>query len=146
MKIAIACDHRGFKLKKHILSWLNNDKYDLTDFGTDSDESVDYPEIGLNLAKKVADGHFERGILICGSGLGMSIVANKVKGIRAAFCMTPEIALLSRRHNKANILVLAGRFTDEKTADKIVQNWISAEFEGGRHDRRVKKIHDLSNL
>lgn len=146
MKIAIACDHRGFKLKKHILSWLNNDKYDLTDFGTDSDESVDYPEIALNLAQKVADGHFERGILICGSGLGMSIVANKVKGIRAAFCMTPEIALLSRRHNKANILVLAGRFTDEKTADKIVQNWISAEFEGGRHDRRVKKIHDLSNL
>lgn len=139
VKIIIASDHAGFQLKKVLLDYLRK-KIDVTDFGTFNEESVDYPDYGFPVAEKVANGDFKFGILICGSGLGMSIVANKVKGIRAALCTSIEIAKLSRQHNDANILVLPGRFMDEDLAKKIVEVWLSTNFEDGRHQRRLDKI------
>ncbi|MCK4357434.1 MAG: ribose 5-phosphate isomerase B [Candidatus Cloacimonetes bacterium] len=138
-KIILASDHAGFQLKKVLLDYLRK-KIDVTDFGTFNEESVDYPDYGFPAAEKVANGEFERGILICGSGLGMSIVANKVKGIRAALCTSIDIAKLSRQHNNANILVLPGRFMKEDLAQKIVKVWLTTEFEDGRHQRRLDKI------
>ncbi|MBC8527050.1 MAG: ribose 5-phosphate isomerase B [Candidatus Cloacimonetes bacterium] len=138
-KIILASDHAGFQLKKVLLDYLRK-KIDVTDFGTFSEEVVDYPDYGFPVGEKVASGEFEHGILICGSGLGMSIVANKVKGIRAALCTSVEIAKLSRQHNDANILVLPGRFMDEDLAKNIVEVWISTDFEDGRHQRRLDKI------
>ena len=144
MKIIIGSDHAGFGLKKVVAAYLKDGSSDVTDIGPDSDESVDYPDFGVDVARNVAGGTYDRGVLICGSGIGMSIVANKVPGIRAALCMTPEQAELSRRHNDANILVLAGRLTDPDTAKAIVDKWLHSDFEGGRHARRVKKVHDLT--
>ncbi|MCK4339396.1 MAG: ribose 5-phosphate isomerase B [Candidatus Cloacimonetes bacterium] len=143
-KIIIASDHAGFKLKKFLLKELKN-KYDVVDFGTFNEESVDYPDYGFPVAEKVASGEFERGILICGSGLGMSIVANKVKGIRAALCTSIDIALLSRTHNNANILVLPGRFMKEELAKEIVKVWLTTDFNDGRHQRRNDKIQEFEN-
>lgn len=138
MKLAIASDHAGFELKEKLKEYL--DIHDITDFGTNSTESMDYPDTGFPAAEAVADNTCERGILICGSGIGMSIVANKVKGIRAALCNQLEIAVLTRKHNNSNILVLPGRFLDYKTAVKIVDAWLETEFEDGRHQRRLDKI------
>lgn len=138
MKLAIASDHAGFCLKEEIkqaypeIEWV--------DFGAYSIESMDYPDTGFPAANAVANKECERGILICGSGIGMSIVANKVHGIRAALCSTPEIARLSRMHNDANILVLAGRFTPTHIALEIVNTWLTTPFEGGRHQVRIDKI------
>jgi len=146
MKIGIGSDHAGFPLKQAIAGILEEEHAEVTDVGTDSGKPVDYPDFGLTVAKSVADGHFDCGILICGSGIGMSIVANKVPGVRAALCTTPEQAALSRRHNDANILVLAGRMTDPETAALIVRRWLHGTFEGGRHARRVRKIHDLTGI
>ena len=143
-KIIIASDHVGFKLKKFLLKELNN-KYDVVDFGTFNEESVDYPDYGFPVAEKVASGEFERGILICGSGLGMSIVANKVKGIRASLCTSIDIARLSRTHNNANILVLPGRFMKEELAKEIVKVWLTTDFNDGRHQRRNDKIQEFEN-
>ena len=141
MKIIIGSDHAGYKLKKTVVQFLKEKHIEVEDIGTDSEDPVDYPDYGFRVAESVSNGSYKRGILICGSGIGMSIVANKVPGIRAALCMTPEQAELSKRHNDANILVLAGRFTDEQTARESVKRWLNAKFEGGRHARRVKKIH-----
>lgn len=138
MKIALASDHAGFELKEAIKGFLL--EYDVTDFGTHSTESMDYPDTGFKAAEDVASGTFDRGILICGSGIGMSIVANKVKGIRAALCNSVELARLSRQHNNANILVLQGRLISSKMAEEILKVWLSTEFEGGRHKRRIDKI------
>ena len=118
MKIALASDHAGYKLKEAIKEYLT--EYEVIDFGTNSTESMDYPDTGFKAAETVAKGKCERGILICGSGLGMSIVANKVKGIRAALCNSVELARLSRQHNDANILVLQGRFISKKQAGDII--------------------------
>ncbi|MBC8416589.1 MAG: ribose 5-phosphate isomerase B [Candidatus Cloacimonetes bacterium] len=138
MKIALASDHAGYELKEAIKEFLNEHK--LTDFGTHSIESMDYPDTGFKAAEAVARGECERGILICGSGLGMSIVANKVKGIRAALCNSVELARLSRKHNDANILVLQGRFISHSLAKEIIKVWFYTEFDGGRHQRRIDKI------
>jgi len=141
VKIIIGSDHAGYTLKKAVVQFLNEKHNEVEDIGTDSEDPVDYPDYGFRVAESVSDGSYEKGILVCGSGIGMSIVANKVPGIRAALCMTPEQAEFSKSHNDANILVLAGRFTDEQTAREVVQRWLNTEFEGGRHARRIKKIH-----
>ncbi len=138
MKIALATDHAGFQLKEAIKDFLT--EYEIIDFGTHSTESIDYPDTGFKAAEAVAKGECEKGILICGSGLGMCIVANKVKGIRAALCNSVELARLSRQHNDANILVLQGRFISYNLAKKIIKAWFSTEFDGGRHQRRIDKI------
>ena len=138
MKIAIASDHAGFELKKMILNDLPD--LDIKDLGTYSEDSVDYPDFGFKLAEAVAKKEFDCGILICGSGIGMSIVANKVNGIRAALCQTKEFAELSKRHNNANVLVLSGRFISHYLAKEIIEVWLNTPFEGGRHKRRIDKI------
>ncbi len=139
MKIIIGSDHAGFDLKEALKGAIGG----MTDIGTDSGESVDYPDFGVRVARAVSSGEYERGILICGSGVGMSIVANKVPGIRAALCTDVDTARLSRMHNDANILVLAGRRTDLKEAVAIVTVWLETPFEGGRHARRLDKIRNI---
>jgi len=140
MKIAIGCDHAGVELKKEIISLLNNLRIDYIDFGTDRSESVDYPDFGEKVSMAVSKGEIERGILICGTGIGMSIVANKFPGIRASLCNELFTAKMSRRHNDANILVLGGRVVGSDLAKEIVQTWVSTPFEGERHCRRLDKI------
>ncbi len=139
MKLAIASDHAGFELKEAIKKTFP--MCDFSDFGTHDTTSMDYPDTGFPAAQAVADGRCEKGILICGSGIGMSITANKVPGIRAALCTITDVARLSRMHNDANILVLAGRFTGIPYALEIVSTWLATEFEGGRHNNRINKIH-----
>jgi len=139
MKIAIASDHAGFELKEVVKEFLKD--YEVIDFGAFSEESVDYPDTGFEAAIQVASGKCEKGILICGSGIGMSIVANKVPGIRAALCQTKQFAELSRKHNNANILVLSGRFISKYLAKEIIETWLDTEFDGGRHQKRLDKIH-----
>ncbi len=139
MKIAIASDHAGFPMKEHIREYLSS-KYDVKDFGTYSTDSVDYPDFGAKASEAVASGEFERGVLVCGSGIGMSIIANKVDGVRAALCYQKDLAIMSRRHNNSNVLVLAGRYTAKEYAEEIIDSWIAEEFEGDRHNRRIDKI------
>ncbi|MCB5225064.1 MAG: ribose 5-phosphate isomerase B [Candidatus Cloacimonadaceae bacterium] len=141
MKIAIASDHAGFELKEAIKTAFPEHEFE--DFGTHSVDSMDYPDVGAPAAKAVAAGKAERGILICGSGIGMSITANKVKGVRAALCTNTDVARLSRIHNDANVLCLAGRFTAVPYALQIVNNWLHSSFEGGRHQNRIQKIKIL---
>lgn len=138
MKIAIASDHAGFDLKEKIKKILT--EYEIVDYGSENSDSMDYPDTGFKAAEAVSRGDCGRGILICGSGLGMSIVANKVSGIRAALCQTKQFAKLSRRHNNSNILVLSGRFISEYLAKEIIDVWLNTEFEGGRHQKRLDKI------
>ena len=138
MKIALASDHAGFPLKEAIKKYLK--EHELTDFGCFNEESMDYPDTGFPAAMAVRDGECERGILICGTGIGMSIVANKVKGIRASLCHCEEFAILTRKHNDSNMLTLPGRFLDENIAIKIVDAWLNTEFENGRHQKRIDKI------
>lgn len=139
MKIAIASDHAGYALKEELKKLFP--QLDFQDYGTHDESSMDYPETGYPAARAVADGTCEKGILICGSGIGMSIVANKVPGIRAALCYFTDIARLSRQHNDSNILVLAGRFTAASYAQKIVETWLNTPFDGERHKDRLNKIH-----
>ena len=142
-KIIIAADHGGYSLKEALKPRLLEMGLAVTDIGTDSDQAVDYPDIGKEAAAAVSAGRFPRAILICGSGVGMSIVANRFPGVRAALCLDAESARLSRMHNDANILVMAGRKTDPETALKIVRTWLETPFEGGRHQRRLDKINAL---
>ncbi len=139
-KIIIAADHGGYSLKEALKPRLPELGLAVTDIGTDSDQAVDYPDYGEQAAAAVSAGRFARGILICGSGVGMSIVANRFPGVRAALCLDEETARLSRMHNDANMLVLAGRKTDPETAFQIVRTWLETPFEGGRHQRRLDKI------
>ncbi len=141
MKIAIASDHAGYELKEAVKAAFPEHEFE--DFGTHSVDSMDYPDTGAPAAGAVASGTAERGILICGSGIGMSITANKVPGIRAALCTNTDVARLSRRHNDANVLCLAGRFTAAPYALEIVSVWLREEFEGGRHQDRILKIKIL---
>jgi len=143
MKIAIASDHAGFELKEKIKKFLEELGYKYKDFGTDSNESVDYPDYALKVAESVAKKEFERGILVCGSGIGMCMVANKIPGIRAALCHNVETARSSREHNDANILTFGARMIDENTAKDIVRVWLKTEFLGDRHLRRVNKIKEI---
>lgn len=140
MKIAIACDHAGYQLKEKLKAYLLSKDHEVEDVGTFSEESVDYPDFGRKAALLVAEEKVERAILVCGSGTGMAMVANKVKGIRAANCTTIECAVLSREHNDANVLCMGARFVSYETALKITNAWITAEFEGERHIKRVEKI------
>lgn len=140
MKIAIGSDHAGFELKEQIKVFLDARGTLWEDFGADSEDVVDYPDTAFPVAQAVVRGEFDLGILVCGTGIGMSIAANKVRGIRAALCLTPEMAAMSRRHNDANVLTLGGRLLSPKAAMDIVETWLSAAFEGGRHARRVGKI------
>jgi ribose 5-phosphate isomerase B len=142
-KIIIAADHAGYGLKEALKPHLTEMGLVVTDAGTDSDRPADYPDFGGKAAAAVSDGLFPRGILICGSGVGMSIVANRFPGVRAALCLDEETARLSRMHNDANILVLAGRKTDPQTALRIVRTWLTTPFEGERHQRRLDKIRKI---
>ena len=140
MRAAIGCDHAGVGLKNEILPILEELAIEWKNFGTDSEESVDYPDFGERVAEEVSKGNFDRGILICGTGIGMSIVANKFPGIRAALCNDAYSAKMSRLHNDANVLILPGRVIDNEVAKIIVKIWFSTPFEGGRHQRRLDKI------
>ena len=140
MKIALGSDHAGFDLKQAIKPVLESEGHEVVDVGTDSEESVDYPVFASKAAHLVADGEAERGIVVCGSGVGVSIVANKVHGIRAVNAHDSEEAEMSRRHNDANVLALAGRRLSEPEAEAIMSTFLSTEFEGGRHERRVEEI------
>lgn len=140
LKVVIGSDHGGFHYKEAIIDYLKARNIEFVDIGTHTRESCDYPEIAQNLAKKVASGEFNRGILVCGTGIGMSIAANKIKGIRAALCGDTYSARVSRAHNNANILCLGERVIGEHLALDIVDIWLKTGFEGGRHKRRVDMI------
>ena len=140
MKIAIGNDHVAVDMKKHIVDYLEQKGYTLVDFGTDSTERADYPLYGKAVAEAVASGECDLGILICGTGIGISLAANKVKGIRAAVCSEAYSAALTRRHNNANIIAFGARVVGIATAETIVDAFLAAEFEGGRHAARVDMI------
>jgi len=141
--VAIASDHAGLDLKNKITRFLKEQGLAVSDFGTNNHDSVDYPDYGVPVARAVSEGQIQRGILICGTGIGMSIVANKFPGVRAALCFDPFTAKVSRLHNDANILVLGQRVLDEKTALEIVRLWLATGFDGGRHARRLAKIEEI---
>jgi ribose 5-phosphate isomerase B len=140
MTIAIGCDHAGVELKKEIISLLHDLRIECIDYGTNGTESVDYPDFGEKVSTAVSSGKIEKGILICGTGIGMSIVANKFPGVRASLCNGIFAARMSRLHNDANVLVLGGRVTGKDLAKEIVRTWVSTSFEGERHAKRLKKI------
>ncbi|RME28903.1 MAG: ribose 5-phosphate isomerase B [Candidatus Zixiibacteriota bacterium] len=140
MKVAIGADHKGFHYKEEVKALLEQLGHEALDFGTDSEESVDYPDFGLKVAHAVADGTADRGITICWTGNGMNITANKVPGVRAGMALNPEMAYYTRLHNDANVLTLSSRYTPEKDLKQIVETFLSTDFEGGRHQRRVEKI------
>ena len=140
MKIAIGCDHVGYELKKRVIDHLTEKGHEVVDFGTDSTERTDYPIYGEKAANAVASGECDRGIVICGTGIGMSLAANKVKGIRAAAVSEHFSAKYTRLHNDSNVLCLGGRVIGIGTALELVDLFVDTEFEGGRHQRRVEKI------
>jgi len=140
MTIAIGCDHAGVELKKEIISLLHDLRIECIDYGTDGPKSVDYPDFGEKVSGAVSSGKMEKGILICGTGIGMSIVANKFPGVRASLCNELFTAKMSRLHNDANILVLGGRIVGRDLAKEIVKTWVSTPFEGERHCKRLEKI------
>jgi len=143
MRIAIAADHAGFALKERLRQKLAQSGHQLTDHGTTSEEAVDYPDYAAAVARDVAKGMSERGLLICGSGAGMVIAANKIPGVRAALATNPEEVRLTRAHNDANVLSVGSRFMSEEEAVKLIDIFLNTGFDGGRHARRVEKIHQL---
>lgn len=138
--VGIACDHAGFPLKKFVIQYLEERGYQYKDYGTYSDISCDYPDFAHPLAEGIESGEVYPGIGICGSGEGMAITLNKHQGVRAGLVWSPEISELIRQHNDANVIVLPGRFIDNKTAEKILDVFFKTSFEGGRHQRRIEKI------
>jgi len=143
MRIVIGSDHAGFFLKEKIKKWLMKRGYEVVDVGTSSLDSVDYPEYAAKVASMVSEGKVRRGILICGTGIGMSIVANKFPRVRAALCLNEKMAEMARRHNNSNILCLGGRILSSRKALKIVDVWLSTGFDDGRHLRRIRKIRKI---
>ncbi|MDA8066167.1 MAG: ribose 5-phosphate isomerase B [Thermaerobacter sp.] len=143
MKLAVGCDHGGYALKQEVLAHLSERGLEWDDFGTYSTAACDYPLIAAEVARAVVQGKYPRGILICGTGLGMSIAANKVPGIRAAVCQDGYTARMSREHNDANILCLGGRVLGGGLAREILDAWLAAEFAGGRHQRRLDQVAGL---
>lgn len=141
--IAIGSDHGGFELKEAIKSLLVDRAVIVQDLGTDNGDSVDYPDFAEKVARKVSSGEADKGILVCGTGIGMSIVANKFPGVRAALATDTYMAKMAKQHNNANILVLGGRVIDKNEAREMVEIWMDTEFEGGRHQVRLEKIKDL---
>lgn len=143
MKIALAADHGGYKLKERIKTYLEEKGYDLIDLGCCTEDSVDYPLFGKACGEAVMAGEADKGIVFCGTGIGISIAANKVKGIRCGLCTSVTMAEMTRKHNDANILALGGRLTDRETAFEIVDTFLNTEFEGGRHQRRVDLLNEM---
>lgn len=143
MRIAIGSDHAGFELKSHLVAHLEGLGHVVTDFGTDSDESVDYPPICADVGRAVVSGAADRGIVMGGSGQGEQIAANKVHGVRAALCHDTWMASMSRRHNDANVLSMGGRVVAPHMAEEIVAVWLETEFEGGRHQRRIDQVNAI---
>jgi ribose 5-phosphate isomerase B len=143
MRIAVGCDHRGFSIHSKLIALLARLGHEVVDVGSFSDEPVDYPDIAAVVAAKVSHGEADRGILICGTGLGMCIAANKFPGVRAAPCHDDLTAEMSRRHNDLNVLCLSADLLGERLIDRMVEIWLNTPFEGGRHARRVQKIADL---
>ena len=143
MKIAIGCDHGGYALKLAVKKHLEEKGYEVVDYGCHSTESVDYPVYGEKVGRAVAGGECELGVLICGTGIGISLAANRVKGVRAAVCSEPYSAEMTRRHNNANIIAFGARVVGEGTAMTIVDAFLGAQFEGGRHARRVDMIEAI---
>jgi ribose 5-phosphate isomerase B len=139
-RIPISADHAGFELKEKLESHLRERGYEVDDLGADSPASSDYPDYAHPLAQKVSNGDVKRGVMLCGTGLGMAYVANRYPHVRAAVVWSPEIAELSRKHNDANVLILPARFLSEADAERILDVWLDTPFEGGRHERRVAKI------
>ena len=142
-KIAIASDHGGFELKETVIAHLLNDGWEIDDLGPNNEDSVDYPDYGIKLAKIIANKKFERGIVICGTGVGMSIVVNRFPGIRGTLCSDIYTAKMCREHNDSNILIMGGRVIGKGLALEIVDTWLNTAFEGGRHQRRLDKINEI---
>ena len=145
MRIGIGNDHSAVEMKREVMKFLQDLGYEVINYGTDSTESCDYPVYGEKVGQAVASKEVDLGILICGTGVGISLAANKVKGIRAVVCSEPYSARLSRQHNNTNILALGARVVGIELAKMIIEEWLSAEFEGGRHQRRVDMIMDIEN-
>ena len=145
MKIAIGNDHAALELKNHIVDYLVKEGHEVVNFGTDTPASTDYPIYGARVAHAVANGECERGVVICGTGIGISISANKVKGIRCALCSEPVSARLTRQHNDANVRAMGARIIGPAMAEEIVRTFLTTEFEGGRHSRRIDLITKLEN-
>jgi len=143
MKIVLAADHGGYKLKENIKTALESEGYEIVDLGTFNEESVDYPVFGKMAAEYVASGKAERGIVFCGTGIGMSIAVNKVHGIRCAVVVSDEYARLASAHNHANMIALGGRFTEPEDALRYVKIWLDTPWEGSRHDKRVALLDDM---
>ncbi len=141
--LAIGSDHGGYELKEHIKKYLEQKGVEYKDFGCYDESSVDYPDVAQAVCKSINDGESENGILICGTGIGISIAANKICGIRAAHCHDIYSAEMTKRHNNANVICMGGRVIGRELAFKIVDAWLGAEFEGGRHQTRIDKIHNL---
>ena len=145
MKIAIASDHTGVELKSEIIKYLKELGHEVSDFGTNSAESIDYPIYGKKVSEEISKGNYDGGVLICGTGIGISLAANKIKGIRAAVCSEPYSAKLSKQHNNSNIIAFGARVVGVDLAKMIVKEWIEAKFEGGRHLKRVELISKIEN-
>jgi len=143
-KVALASDHGGYQLKLEIIEYLKTKGYETVDLGTDSEESVDYPEYGAKAAQAIINNDADCGIIMCGSGIGISISANKFKGIRAALCFDTYTAKMCREHNDANIMAIGGRITTIDRAEDMVDLFLETEFEGGRHQRRIDKLDQLA--
>ena len=146
MKIAIGSDHGGFDVKEQVKTWLGERNLDVDDLGCGSKDSVDYPDFAVDVAREVSSGRMDRGVLVCTTGIGMSMVANRFPGVRAALCMDAEMAEKASSHNNANVLVLAGGLVDPDVAHDILNTWLDTEFEGGRHERRVNKFPECGGL
>lgn len=144
-KVAVGCDHGGFVLKNAVVATLEKLGAEVVDFGCYSTESVDYPEFGYKVAKAVASGECECGVVMCGTGIGISIAANKVKGVRAGLATNAFMAEMTKRHNNANVLALGGRVVSEDEAKDIVTAWYTAEYEGGRHQKRLDMIKEIED-
>ena len=145
MKISIACDHGAYELKERLKAHLLEQGHQVTDCGTNSTESCDYPDFGLAAARLVADGTCERGVVLCTTGIGMSMAANKVKGVRCALCHEPLSAEMTRRHNDANVLAMGAGVTGGSLAERILDVFLSTGFDGGRHQRRVDKVMEAEH-
>ena len=143
MKIAIGSDHRGYDLRRTLVEFLQSERYEIEEFGSVDQGIVDYPDVAVDVVNKVFQCAADRGILICGTGIGMCVVANKFPGIRAAACSNDVIAELSRLHNDANILCLSGDMLGDRTGVSLVKKWLETKFEGGRHQARIDKIREI---
>lgn len=143
--IAIGCDHGGYELKNHIIDHLKNKGIEVKDYGCYDENSIDYPDVAKVVCDSINNNECESGILVCGTGIGISIAANKIKGIRAAHCHDVYSAEMTKRHNNANVICMGGRVIGRELAFMIVDAWLKTEFEGGRHQKRIDKIHELEN-